>query len=93
MIFGALIDDSLEDTISITVLATGFADNTKQNLDFLNDVVSGKNMKSKEKARSARSASKPVYVEEVEEEEEEEEEEDQGDGRVPSFLRTLKRRR
>ena len=41
VIFGALIDELLEDSISITVLATGFADNTKQNLEFLNDVVSG----------------------------------------------------
>jgi cell division protein FtsZ len=41
VIFGALIDDSLDDSISITVLATGFADVNKQNLEFLNDVVSG----------------------------------------------------
>merc|ERR1711957_622645 len=41
VIFGALIDESLEDSISITVLATGFADDRKENLQFLNDVVSG----------------------------------------------------
>ena len=39
VIFGALIDESLEDSISITVLATGFADVNKQNLEFLNDVL------------------------------------------------------
>lgn len=49
VIFGALIDESLEDSISITVLATGFADTSKQNLEFLNDVVSG-GMMAKEKA-------------------------------------------
>jgi len=84
VIFGALIDDSLEDSISITVLATGFADNTKQNLDFLNDVAS--------RPSAASTPPPPVYVEE-EEDEPEEEEGDDNDGRVPSFLRTLKRRR
>eukprot|EP00984_Skeletonema_dohrnii_P037322 scaffold39309_cov178-Skeletonema_dohrnii-CCMP3373.AAC.1 len=83
VIFGALIDDSLEDSISITVLATGFADNTKQNLELLKDVVSRPSAKS--------TPPPPVYVEE--EEDEPEEEQDDGDGRVPSFLRTLKRRR
>ncbi len=39
VIFGALIDESLDDSISITVLATGFADVNKQNLEFLNDVL------------------------------------------------------
>eukprot|EP00970_Alexandrium_tamarense_P015981 scaffold5872_cov202-Alexandrium_tamarense.AAC.10 len=56
VIFGALIDESLEDSISITVLATGFADNTKQNLEYLNDVVSGGLMK--EKAASMKTPSK-----------------------------------
>jgi len=84
VIFGALIDDSLEDSISITVLATGFADNTKQNLDYLNDVAS-------RPSAASTPPPQPVYVEEVEDEPEEEE--DDNDGRVPSFLRTLKRRR
>ncbi|KAL7500643.1 hypothetical protein ACHAWT_009875 [Skeletonema menzelii] len=84
VIFGALIDDSLEDSISITVLATGFADTTKQNLEFLNDVVS--------RPSAARRPPPPVYEEE-EEDEPEDEEQDDDDGRVPSFLRTLKRRR
>lgn len=53
VIFGALIDESLEDSISITVLATGFADTSKQNLEFLNDVVSG-GMMAKEKAKEKR---------------------------------------
>jgi cell division protein FtsZ len=60
VIFGALIDESLDDSISITVLATGFADVNKQNLEFLNDVVSGGMMSSranKEKRGSASSSS------------------------------------
>lgn len=91
VIFGALIDDSLEDSISITVLATGFADTTRQNLEFLNDVVSG-NMMSKDAVRTSRetASSSKVYEEE---EEYDDEEEDEGEDRVPSFLRTLKRRR
>ncbi|KAL3807701.1 hypothetical protein ACHAXA_003528 [Cyclostephanos tholiformis] len=52
VIFGALIDDSLDDSISITVLATGFADVNKQNLEFLNDVVSG-NMIARDRKRKA----------------------------------------
>ena len=51
VIFGALIDDSLDDSISITVLATGFADVNKQNLEFLNDVVSGNLMAKDRKKR------------------------------------------
>ncbi|KAL3788905.1 hypothetical protein HJC23_002659 [Cyclotella cryptica] len=51
VIFGALIDESLEDSISITVLATGFADSSKQNLEYLNDVISGGLMKGKESNR------------------------------------------
>ena len=60
VIFGALIDESLDDSISITVLATGFADVNKQNLEFLNDVVSGGMMSSsanKEKRGSASTSS------------------------------------
>ena len=59
VIFGALIDESLDDSISITVLATGFADVNKQNLEFLNDVVSGGMISSanKEKRGSASSSS------------------------------------
>jgi len=51
VIFGALIDDSLDDSISITVLATGFADVNKQNLEFLNDAVSGNLMARDRKKR------------------------------------------
>ncbi|KAL7547116.1 hypothetical protein ACHAWF_010431, partial [Thalassiosira exigua] len=49
VIFGALIDEGLEDSISITVLATGFADTSKANLEFLNDVVSGGMMAKEQK--------------------------------------------
>jgi len=109
VIFGALIDESLEDSISITVLATGFADNTKQNLEFLNDVVSG-GMMSKDASPSAKAGArggrgsassmsrqqKPVDEEEdVDEEDGKEDEPPSGgdDDRVPSFLKSLKRRR
>jgi hypothetical protein len=75
-------------------LATGFADTTRQNLEFLNDVVSG-NMMSKDAVRTARAARETASSSKVYEEEEEydDEEEDEGEDRVPSFLRTLKRRR
>lgn len=56
VIFGALIDDSLDDSISITVLATGFADVTKQNLEFLNDVVTGNAVVAKGKKKTATTA-------------------------------------
>ncbi|KAL7515856.1 hypothetical protein ACHAWX_000929 [Stephanocyclus meneghinianus] len=58
VIFGALIDESLEDSISITVLATGFADSSKQNLEYLNDVISGGLMKGKE--NNGRGGKRPV---------------------------------
>lgn len=101
VIFGALIDESLDDAISITVLATGFADNTKQNLEFLNDVVGG-GMTSKGAAAAsspARTSSmsrrqqQSVYPEEGINDGGEEEPPSDGDDRVPSFLKTLKRRR
>mmetsp|Transcript_23875 Transcript_23875/g.53438 ORF Transcript_23875/g.53438 Transcript_23875/m.53438 type:complete len:497 (-) Transcript_23875:140-1630(-) len=91
VIFGALIDENLEDSISITVLATGFADNTKQNLEFLNDVVSG-GMMNESSAAPASSAVTPqqsyrdVY-------EEDRPMDDGGSDRVPSFLKSLKRKR
>jgi cell division protein FtsZ len=58
VIFGALIDESLDDSISITVLATGFADVNKQNLEFLNDVVSGGMMMSNKEKSSGTSSKK-----------------------------------
>ena len=87
VIFGALIDESLDDAISITVLATGFADTGKENLEFLNDVVSG-GMMGKEKKTPSMSRTQPVAVEEEIVQEAEPEEED----RVPTFLRNLKRK-
>lgn len=109
VIFGALIDESLEDSISITVLATGFADNSKQNLEYLNDVVSGGLLKDKKSGKSStpaiptqqmsrRKNSEPVYEYEEEYEQDDEdnssdETDDDGDDRIPSFLRGLKRRR
>ncbi|KAL3777587.1 hypothetical protein ACHAWO_008875 [Cyclotella atomus] len=107
VIFGALIDESLEDSISITVLATGFADNSKQNLEYLNDVVSGGLMKDKKSGKgsapaiptqqmSRRKNTEPVYDDEEEYEDDKDnsdDESDDGDDRIPSFLRGLKRRR
>ena len=110
VIFGALIDESLEDSISITVLATGFADVTKQNLEALNDVVSG-GMLSKDRkqegvggkpagggggrgsggAQSMSRSSQPVAKDGDYGEEDSSSPDD--DDRVPSFLRTLKRKR
>ena len=94
VIFGALIDESLEDAISITVLATGFADTSKQNLEFLNDVVSG-GMMGKEKKKKTPSMSRTQRVVAEEEmsynEDNESVPEDDGD-RVPAFLKSLKRR-
>ena len=94
VIFGALIDESLEDAISITVLATGFADTSKQNLEFLNDVVSGGMMgKEKKKKTPSMSRTQRVVVEEEMSYNEDNESvpEDDGD-RVPAFLKSLKRR-
>lgn len=109
VIFGALIDESLEDSISITVLATGFADNSKQNLEYLNDVVSGGLMKDKASKGAAapvpsqqmarRKTAAPELSYDYEEEYEDDEDEYSDDAsrddndRIPSFLRGLKRRR
>jgi len=86
VIFGALIDENLEDSISITVLATGFADNTKQNLEFLNDVVSGGMMNEGRAAPTPQ----PSYRDEYKEDRPVD---DGGSDRVPSFLKSLKRKR
>ena len=93
VIFGALIDDSLDDAISITVLATGFKDSSKVNLEYLNDVVSGGMMGKESKKSSDKSMSRRQAVEEesyVEDGPPASDEDD--DDRVPVFLRTLKRR-
>jgi cell division protein FtsZ len=95
VIFGALIDESLEDSISITVLATGFADNSKQNLEYLNDVVSGGLMKDKKSgagskgsasavpsqqmARRKKAPSEPVYEYNDEYEDDEDDDSDEQD--------------
>lgn len=105
VIFGALIDESLDDSISITVLATGFADNTKTNLEFLNDVVSGGMMSEKQKAKEAAQAATRMSRSSSQQASEDDYEEPpppppappaasgDDDDRVPSFLKTLKRRR
>lgn len=100
VIFGALIDESLDDSISITVLATGFADNSKQNLEFLNDVVSGGLMKDNAsdgmmptQQMSRKKVTPSEIVPEYEDEYDDDEETDDGDDRIPSFLRGLKRKR
>jgi len=101
VIFGALIDESLDESISITVLATGFADNTKENLQYLNDVVSG-GMTSQDGAVSTRGGAttssisrQPSYMEDNVSKDDNRAEESLPDDadRVPSFLKNLKRRR
>mmetsp|Transcript_23573 Transcript_23573/g.51054 ORF Transcript_23573/g.51054 Transcript_23573/m.51054 type:complete len:513 (-) Transcript_23573:380-1918(-) len=104
VIFGALIDESLDDQISITVLATGFADTTKQNLEFLNDVVSGGMMSQKEKAKKSAKGGGATSMSRSQQEQEDNEgdygREDESasssspddDDRVPSFLKSLKRK-
>jgi len=89
VIFGALIDENLEDSISITVLATGFADNTKQNIEFLNDVVSGGMMSSDVASASRQQASEESYGVEYDDPPLQ----GSDDDRVPSFLKSLKRKR
>ncbi|KAL3779377.1 hypothetical protein ACHAWO_011212 [Cyclotella atomus] len=79
VIFEALIDESLEDSISITVLATGFATTPKQNLSNFNDV----------QQMSRRKNTEPVYDDEEEYEDDKDnsdDESDDGDDRIPSFL-------
>eukprot|EP00956_Cyclotella_meneghiniana_P022118 scaffold41221_cov71-Cyclotella_meneghiniana.AAC.3 len=100
VIFGALIDESLDDSISITVLATGFADNSKQNLEYLNDVVSGGLMKDNTSdsmmptQQMSRKKNVPSeIVPEYDDEYDDDDEIDDGDDRIPSFLRGLKRKR
>jgi len=102
VIFGALIDESLDDSISITVLATGFADKTKQNIEFLNDVVSGGATSKDGGKKSVRGAQTMTRSQQANDEVDEA---DYGkadeppsssapddDDRVPSFLKNLKRR-
>jgi cell division protein FtsZ len=94
VIFGALIDESLGDSISITVLATGFADvsgefggvaqNTLQNPNELNDVKMEMMKEARTQSRAApvpTPAPKPVVVEE------------ESSSEIPSFLRGLKRKK
>ena len=94
VIFGALIDDSLDDAISITVLATGFQDSSKVNLEYLNDVVSGGMMGKESKKSSDKSMSRRQQAvgEESSVEDGPPASDDDDDDRVPVFLRTLKRR-
>ena len=100
VIFGALIDESLDDSISITVLATGFADNSNENLEYLNDVFSGGLMKdnTSDSMMPTQQMSRKKYVPseivpEYDDEYDDDDEIDDGDDRIPSFLRGLKRKR
>ena len=99
VIFGALIDENLEDSISITVLATGFADNTKENLELLEeDVTEGKISKDAVTAARrgvgsmSRQPQQPVYAADAGYADDggEEEPPSDNDKGVPSFLRSLK---
>mmetsp|Transcript_4796 Transcript_4796/g.6212 ORF Transcript_4796/g.6212 Transcript_4796/m.6212 type:complete len:485 (+) Transcript_4796:89-1543(+) len=100
VIFGALIDESLGDSISITVLATGFADvndefgisNTskKSQPNQLNDVQMMVNERKSAPALSRKTVNKPVPT--ASSPPPRKEEENKGSD-VPSFLRGLKRKR
>ncbi len=107
VIFGALIDESLGDSISITVLATGFADvndefgisNTASKKKLvdptqLNDVQQG-GLMGKE-VMSKRPASQPIPAASTPSpaaSKPKEDKDDDASSNVPSFLRGLKRRR
>lgn len=107
VIFGALIDESLGDSISITVLATGFADvndefgisNTQKKTlvdpTQLNDVQKGGLMSndpvSKPSPSPPRTPSKPVQA--VSKPPPKQDKGDDSSDNVPSFLRKLKKRR
>jgi len=93
VIFGALIDESLGDSISITVLATGFsaqdeiltgvASKSLADPNELNDVRKDRMMEREPSPSRVPPTPAPIpYVEEG----------DEPDSKVPSFLRGLKRR-
>lgn len=94
VIFGALIDESLGDSISITVLATGFADTTGEfggeasrlvrDPDELNDTKDI--MKKSSSSKSSAAPKKRVSYEEDDNDDDETPE-------IPSFLRGLKKKK
>ena len=83
VIFGALIDESMGDDISLTVLATGFpeTDDSGSYKDSLNDVRSERRTKDKEE--------KPIPPPNAVTKEKESKEKYRPD--VPDFLKRLKR--
>lgn len=93
VIFGALIDESLGDSISITVLATGFADNLGEfggvmktalsDPTELNDVKKEMMKEARSQARSKAAAPVPSPPDD----------DDDDDAEIPSFLRGLKRKK
>jgi cell division protein FtsZ len=93
VIFGALIDESLGDSISITVLATGFADTTGEfggearlvrDPDELNDTKDI--MKKSSNSKPAAAPKKKVSYEE-------DDNDDDDTPEIPSFLRGLKKKK
>jgi len=108
VIFGALIDESLGDSISITVLATGFADvndefgigkSAKKTLvdpTQLNDVqMDGLMTKESSAGKQQSRSSQPIPTASSKKASPpaKEEKDDDSPNEVPSFLRGLKRRR
>lgn len=109
VIFGALTDESLGDSISITVLATGFATNDDpleqqakvSEKPRLNDVVRARPVPTPAPAVRASPPPAPVYEEPRYEEPRREtreappppQYEDDDDDAIPDFLRGLKKRR
>jgi cell division protein FtsZ len=108
VIFGALVDETLGDNISITVLATGFTDKdlyyeggdsqstpsyAQQSLNDLNDVVRPTSRGSR-KEEAAPSRQTPVAAEATPRRDAQPPRRRNGgsDDKVPSFLKNLKRR-
>ena len=101
VIFGALTDDSLGDSISITVLATGFSTNddpaepqqqAKVEKPRLNDVVRPRAPAPAPLSRAAAPPPAPAPYEEVRRAPPPQQEDDDDDT-IPDFLRGLKKRR
>ena len=107
VIFGALVDDTLEDNISITVLATGFTERglekemiTTASLDDFNDVknwglqssAKGNGKRSQQQKQGAPAAAAPAPKQTREEPARAEPSKDDSD-KIPGFLKKLKKRR
>jgi cell division protein FtsZ len=103
VIFGALVDDTLEDNISITVLATGFVERGREQemkvsykkespLDELNDVRNGKMSKANTPTPVSQEKRREVEDPPPPSPKRDPLPKESGD-KIPSFLKNLKKRR